>query len=284
MMNHSMSEDEEEAEEIVEQFLEDSNNMDFDLDQLDEDNNNNKSNNTNGCLGNYLETIHNNSIFDNLENNKLSLSQEIQEIIDKSFIGTLDEYYDYKVPDKINAYRLDENNFCKNLEIGNNTRANCKINCLSECINSAKNTLNRDYKNLQDAERDLIIMIDEIDKIQSLSSKLEQIYQSFNNIEISTRFRLVTLDAYKEKINDSEFQDKHYIYRYMLSKHRQNIKSLKDLNLLNNKSNCPLCFKNNIDHVILPCGHTFCKICLDKCNLCGVCRGKIEKIQKIFIL
>lgn len=46
---------------------------------------------------------------------------------------------------------------------------------------------------------------------------------------------------------------------------------------------CPICREdynktNKKIYVIFPCGHSFCKKCLDKINVCAICREPIENI------
>ena len=53
-----------------------------------------------------------------------------------------------------------------------------------------------------------------------------------------------------------------------------------------NKEQCQLCFNNNINCIITPCGHRFgCKDCLDqwreKSNECPFCREEIVKLINI---
>ena len=154
-----------------------------------------------------------------------------------------------------------------------------ELNCLS-----SEPLLKNGYIDLLDTESKVIKEIDDLDKMKSLTGQLVDFYSLLDNRDIQERFKNITLDACKEKLNNDNFQDKLYLYRYLLQKHRTNINCLREINLLNNVSLCPLCFQDHIDHVILPCGHTFCKKCVDRCVNCGVCRGNINKKQKIFIL
>ena len=56
-------------------------------------------------------------------------------------------------------------------------------------------------------------------------------------------------------------------------------KSDSDVDTLTNS--CPICRENynkntRCAHVIFPCGHSFCKECIDKISLCAICRKPIE--------
>lgn len=52
---------------------------------------------------------------------------------------------------------------------------------------------------------------------------------------------------------------------------------------------CTVCFENEIDKCIVPCGHTFCSKCVDKSQGSGLlrscmsCRSPVEKTVKIFL-
>lgn len=135
-----------------------------------------------------------------------------------------------------------------------------------------------------ESEKEVLKEIKDLDKMQSLNNELSGFYNLLDNNTLKGKFLDITKEAYKSKLNNGKFKDKLYIYRLMLEKHKINIAALKEINILNNVSLCPLCFQNPINYTVIPCGHTFCKTCLDKCQNCGVCRGEITCCQKIYIL
>ena len=47
---------------------------------------------------------------------------------------------------------------------------------------------------------------------------------------------------------------------------------------------CSICFERRINTILIPCGHTFCKDCLQSYNTktCFICRDDIETLQKIY--
>ena len=229
----------------------------------------------------YLNTTISEPLSESLSE-KETLSQAISKLFKKTFTDSLEAFYNYQVPKEVNSLDIGINaiHTTDNPYLGpsNNITKVCDTIC------DAKKTIIRDYQNLLEAEGKLLEMINDLDTMQTLSEQLNGFYSILDNRDIIDRFRLITLDAYKDKLNNCDFQDKLYIYRHMLTKHRKNLGALKDINLLNNLSNCPLCFQNCIDHVVLPCGHTFCKPCLDRCKSCGVCRGPITRVQRIYII
>ena len=60
--------------------------------------------------------------------------------------------------------------------------------------------------------------------------------------------------------------------------------NLKEGNELEEESNsiilCPICFDNNSDCHVSPCGHSFCMVCIQKFknNLCPLCRKKLNGV------
>ncbi len=208
--------------------------------------------------------------------NRPGLFTEITETIQKTFSNTLDEFHNYQEPEVIANIPLKDKLPPPNISDS--------LVTMKTQIDDVKYLVKIGYLNLLEAETKVVKEINELDKMKSLTSQLVDFYSLLDDTELQERFKDVTIDAYKQKLNNDSFQDKLYLYRYLLNKHRSNIKCLKDINLLNNTSLCPLCFQNQIDHVVLPCGHTFCKVCLDKCKNCGVCRGNINHKHKIYIL
>jgi hypothetical protein len=46
---------------------------------------------------------------------------------------------------------------------------------------------------------------------------------------------------------------------------------------------CVICFNHTRDSVIIPCGHFYvCYECGIQCTICPICRGEIEKVQKVY--
>ena len=47
---------------------------------------------------------------------------------------------------------------------------------------------------------------------------------------------------------------------------------------------CPICFINLADEVCVPCGHVFCKGCLEDLETpCAICRAEICMVQKMYV-
>ena len=75
---------------------------------------------------------------------------------------------------------------------------------------------------------------------------------------------------------------------------------IKKVNNFNQCNICPLCFEKTVDHFIDPCGHTFCKGCIQKLrknkeldlyeigrndnSQCCFCKEKIKTIRQLYFL
>lgn len=46
---------------------------------------------------------------------------------------------------------------------------------------------------------------------------------------------------------------------------------------------CTVCIERSFDTVLIPCGHTYCKVCSATFSNCPLCRTSIEKKNKLFI-
>ena len=46
---------------------------------------------------------------------------------------------------------------------------------------------------------------------------------------------------------------------------------------------CPVCFDNEVDTVLVPCGHTYCSSCAGKTRAkCGICRRAVKSATELF--
>jgi type I site-specific restriction endonuclease len=73
---------------------------------------------------------------------------------------------------------------------------------------------------------------------------------------------------------------------------------IRKINNFNTTNMCPVCFSNQVDHFIAPCGHTYCKTCLetlirsediyninyDNDDNCAFCREPIKIVRPLYFL
>ena len=154
---------------------------------------------------------------------------------------------------------------------------------LKNCICNIKHKLRTNFSQLLESEQRVQLSLSSLQKMKSHTTQLEEFYGLIENTEIENKFRQLTQEAYQSKSKTIDLSDELKEYRNHLSKHLMTIQSLREVNCLNMKPICSLCLDKEIDHVALPCGHTFCRDCIHKCENCGFCRRNIMKSQKIFI-
>ena len=58
---------------------------------------------------------------------------------------------------------------------------------------------------------------------------------------------------------------------------------VNNLNNCTTNFECKICMERPIDTMNLPCGHTFCGLCVNNIDECYICRKKIDNKIKIFI-
>ena len=129
-------------------------------------------------------------------------------------------------------------------------------------------------KKLPDDYKDETILKDIIDSMHQLSQKIIK----------NEQIQKLKID-YVQKRREME----KYIY------------FMKKLNNFNHCNICPLCFTNTVDHFLDPCGHTFCKSCIqlhlrkngeldlyqvgrDDNSQCCYCRERIKTVRQLYFL
>jgi len=196
---------------------------------------------------------------------------------------------------------------------------NIKAELMTELLssNSEVNSSNIDI-NIMNTISNASLIINEYKKEQINMIKLENIYKQ----EIDTTQKSInSLNIYKdissklenEYINASNTQDN---IDNILSNIEELINNIKNNNKLNtakanyidsrlkmlsyfeyvkyiNKDNvgttCSLCYMNNVNKYMVPCGHTICKNCTELLEVqnydnCIFCRKKIESINQLYFL
>lgn len=116
----------------------------------------------------------------------------------------------------------------------------------------------------------------QLDKLKHQQTKIRvDIINIRKNIEtnIEDLTNLKKLSVKLENIADKENQKKF--------KHNKMIIYEKNIR---EKILCAICWVNNVDHVIVPCGHTICLDCKSKIYNCHLCNGNIEKTIKCYDL
>jgi hypothetical protein len=142
--------------------------------------------------------------------------------------------------------------------------------------------LNIDTFNLENEIKSILTKYDNYYfKMKEIYSTLEEFDNIGSHVEIIDKEinNYMTTSFKKEKLDEK------------LTLYTNNIKHIKFLKSYLNEINsvtfvplCTICVTNIVDSVIIPCGHTACQECLNKCDTtCYICRQDIIKITKLFI-
>lgn len=185
---------------------------------------------------------------------------------------------------------------------------------LEECeeeniINNSflKEQLNKEIKiNLDSFKTDIHNLRNYYSKLNidtfNLENEIIKILKKYNTYYSKIKSIYSNLDEFDNidkhiKIIDKEISN--YIIEYFknqkldekLNLYNSNIKSIKflknylnEINSINFVPFCPICMTKIVDSVIIPCGHTACQECLNKCDMkCFICRQDVTNINKLFI-
>jgi hypothetical protein len=52
---------------------------------------------------------------------------------------------------------------------------------------------------------------------------------------------------------------------------------------IKNKNKCPICLENNLSVCCIPCGHTYCYMCIYSTQKCFICRNNIKTKNKLYL-
>lgn len=104
----------------------------------------------------------------------------------------------------------------------------------------------------------------------------EKMYKLFSEDKIHL------LESLDNTINN--LNSKRIIKEKQLQNITKQIQDSKEFLLQNrNKLECSICNDKEIDTVLNPCGHTFCKTCLGNTNYCYICRSFIINPIKLYL-
>jgi hypothetical protein len=156
--------------------------------------------------------------------------------------------------------------------------------CLSN-IKKLKQSIISHFSNLKTAEEELE---KEVNIVDNSFKHIEQLHTFSNGIQSSDLkdiFDKNVQNIYDNIIQLSKIKSLYDNYTIILKKHRFFMKCLQELKTLSMKPTCPFCLTQEIDTVIVSCGHTCCNQCVMQLgDRCGACRTKITKIQRLYII
>ena len=152
--------------------------------------------------------------------------------------------------------------------------------------------INQNYKKeVQKIRNNLKVIDGQIDFLK----KLPKDYKNEESIqEIISK-----MNDYTKNIQNSENVEKlKKDYLTTIKEIHKYIYFIRKINNFNTCNMCPVCFENQVDHFIAPCGHTYCKSCLDRLidadniyeldhnthNKCSFCRENVKTVRPLYFL
>jgi hypothetical protein len=155
---------------------------------------------------------------------------------------------------------------------------------LCDAAREAKSILEQDTRSINDAENDTRAMIDDWkrtdDDLLAMASKIEDIklehgdgVSLFANKATSAveNLRQVLTDDASKRISTRCFDTDASLSRLEYVKNAVGNPEAQQYSL------CPICVVTPLQSYVTPCGHVFCKSCLDKAGeWCYICRGRIH--------
>ena len=134
---------------------------------------------------------------------------------------------------------------------------------------------------LMDAENQLTMRIEKMDKIQKRVSTIMELQTNDATIDLTNALENYLKVSFRDMSIEAEYKSLLSLYQ----KHivlREAISVFKVGNITSEPT-CPICLSDSVNTAISPCGHTFCGTCAKRMvSECGICRGKIRDRLKLF--
>ena len=154
----------------------------------------------------------------------------------------------------------------------------------------AKNNYFMNYMtNSQNSHLNVMNIINDYNINQNMDDEgtLSNIYMNYNNT-IKENYKKWIVDYYTPQLLSVEnnieiIENKIAEFRNLFIFIINKILRTNEIN--DNKKLCPICFENEVDMCINPCGHTLCNRCIisnRNSNKCYSCRGHIVDYIKIY--
>nr|WRJ69459.1 RING-finger domain-containing protein [Oceanusvirus sp.] len=161
---------------------------------------------------------------------------------------------------------------------------------ICDAAREANRILERDTRSVHDAENDARAMIDDWkrtdDDLTAVVSKIEDIKLEHGNgvsqcAEKATaaveKLRKVLTEDASKRISKRCFDTDSSLARLEYVKNAVGSPEVQQNAL------CSICIVNPLESYVTPCGHVFCKSCLEKAGeWCYICRGRIHRRMPLY--
>jgi hypothetical protein len=158
------------------------------------------------------------------------------------------------------------------------------FNCLSyiTSINEELDKIKENEKKIDDATCKLNTVIVDFNKLNKEINKEKSQEEFYTEVTVIRHSLHKIKDIFEKSIEEHK---KSFEQEY--DHNRKKMKALANAyGILKNTSithTCPICLTNQVDTIILECGHTICNTCSTRLkNHCFVCRKDVVRTQQIF--
>ena len=275
-------------------------------------------------LMNY-SSLFNNTVIENIPNNDnatMNLNNLLNDMgeyvasdIEKEepFLKEVLEKYDKNIDDlflKVNSKNIKDvvNKYIKNnkkIEIDYNNSFSELTDKLKKEFNlnfSITNDINNIKKLLKKTTEEMLLLEEELEKVikkydnnKNTILNVRETYREEKDKELLEKFEKIFDEMNNNYIERNDIEKK--LKKYIESGIKLNIllKISNDIkSLINGSNTCSVCLNNEINKVLIPCGHTFCDKCIKKNDLhyrnnnrrscCPICRKEIVNDNNIYII
>jgi hypothetical protein len=158
-------------------------------------------------------------------------------------------------------------------------------NLLSKYVEQTK-FLMEQYKlvadKILDQENLLKIKLATLDNLQQKISGIQSLTHNEHYEELMGVTEKYVSKIFEENNIENEYNSIIELYRrfYHL---RELVKAVRTIELTEKEPLCSICFNEQIQYAIIPCGHTFCTSCIKRHVVnCSVCRGQIRDRVRVY--
>ena len=133
-----------------------------------------------------------------------------------------------------------------------------------------------------DKEKLLKMKLDNLDSVNLRLKGLSFIRENEHYEELMSVTEKYMAKIFDENLIEDEYNDiialyKKYVYI------RDVLRVIRRVDTVEKEPLCSICFENSVNHVFIPCGHTFCMVCSKRQSLnCSVCRTGVRDVVKIY--
>ena len=124
-----------------------------------------------------------------------------------------------------------------------------------------------------------------LDSLDSANNRLKNITSLTHNDhynELMESIEKYTKQLFDDNAIESDYNNIINQYKTYITL-RDILRVIRIPDVIEKEPLCSICFENTISHAFIPCGHTFCELCVKRQSLsCSVCRSNVREFVKIY--